>query len=339
VLLFIILLGVDKMPKISVIIPAYNVEKHIEKTLKSLINQTFYDFEAIIINDGSTDNTEKIIKDVLQDTNFQWKLINQENQGVSAARNRGIIESKGEYICFLDADDYYHQDLIREIGNLLNNAVVPADIIYWGWDKVDENKRLIDNYEKKYKYIIKSDSFLIEYMTGNIWIWTGSAAYRKKFLIENHIFFPEKIAIAEDIVFIFTALLKAKTIKCIPKSLSFYCIHADSISQKYTFKSIHTIKAMYLLEQLLEDGIQEKEIFLSKFKPQFYWNMINGLLLFDKNDYETKKKIIRLIKNESVRKVLKKQKYEKTKSKIRKFLIIYFPKFYIDFIMKLRNRG
>ena len=96
---------------------------------------------------------------------------------------------------------------------------------------------------------------------------------------------------------------------------------------------------MYLLEESLKDGSKEKEIFLNKFKPTFYWNMINGLLFFDRNDHETKKKIIRLIKNKSIRKVLKKQRPAKIRHKIRNILIIYFPRFYKDFIMKERNGG
>ena len=88
------------MPKISVIIPAYNVEKYVEKTLKSLIDQTFKDFEAIIINDGSTDNTERIIKEVLQDTKFQWKLINQESRRKFCKKQRNNRIKRGIYMLF-----------------------------------------------------------------------------------------------------------------------------------------------------------------------------------------------------------------------------------------------
>jgi glycosyltransferase involved in cell wall biosynthesis len=326
-------------PIISVIVAFYNSGERIKNSLESLKNQNNKNFEAIFINDGSTDQSLNILKTYLIECDFDYKVINKKNEGVSIARNAGIKESKGKYVYFLDADDFIDKSLIDKIINKLNNSKLAPDLIYWGWDKINEDKVIFEKYENNYKYIENTDSLLIDYMLHRIWIWTGSAAYRKNFLIENNIFFPEGVVITEDIVFIFTSLLKAKTVKCIPKSLSFYCIHDDSISHKYTFKRIHTIKAMYLLEESLKDGSKEKEIFLNKFKPTFYWNMINGLLFFDRNDHETKKKIIRLIKNKSIRKVLKKQRPAKIRHKIRNILIIYFPRFYKDFIMKERNGG
>ncbi len=139
------------MSKIAVIIPAYNVEKYIERTLRSLMKQTFKNFETIIINDGSTDNTEKIIQEVLQNANFQWKLINQENQGVSAARNRGIIESKGEYISFLDADDYYHPIFLEKMYNKTKEK--NYDVIFCNYALVTEKGKTISIRKQPKKFI------------------------------------------------------------------------------------------------------------------------------------------------------------------------------------------
>ncbi len=324
---------------ITIIVPFYNSGEYIRNSVESIKKQTSQNFEVLFINDGSTDNSKKILKELLIDSDINYKIIDKENGGVSSARNVGIIEAKGDYVFFLDSDDFIDDELIKEITNKLKNENNSPNIIYWGWDKVNKERVVLQKYEEKYTYLESSNSFLIDYMLEHFWIWTGSAAYRKNFLVENNIFFPEGVAIAEDVVFIFTSLLKTKTVKCISKSLSFYYIYDNSISQKYTFKRIHIIKAMYLLEASLKDGSKEKEIFLNKFKPTFYWNMINGLLLFDKNDYETKEKTIRLIKNKSVRKVLKKRRFAKIQDKIRKILIIYFPRFYIDFIMKGKNGG
>ena len=91
--------------KISIIIPIYNGEKFIEKCIKSIKNQTFKDFEIILVNDGSSDNSGQICDELAKNDN-RIKVIHQENLGVSEARNRGIIASKGEYICFIDCDDY-----------------------------------------------------------------------------------------------------------------------------------------------------------------------------------------------------------------------------------------
>jgi glycosyltransferase involved in cell wall biosynthesis len=96
----------------SVIIPLYNKAPYIKRALDSVLNQTFQDFEIIVVNDGSTDDSETLIREHYGD---KVKLINQPNQGVSAARNRGIKEVNFDYIAFLDADDYWHPDYLKEI--------------------------------------------------------------------------------------------------------------------------------------------------------------------------------------------------------------------------------
>ena len=97
--------------KVSVIVPVYNVEKYIKKCVESLINQEYRNFEIILINDGSVDNSGMIIDEMsLRDDRI--KVIHQKNQGVSAARNVGISFSKGEYITFVDGDDWVDKDYI-----------------------------------------------------------------------------------------------------------------------------------------------------------------------------------------------------------------------------------
>ena len=91
------------MPKISVIIPVYNVEKYLAECLTSVVNQTFKDIEIICVNDGSTDNSPKILKEFAQ-KDSRIKIINQENQGLSAARNTGLDVATGEYVSFIDSD-------------------------------------------------------------------------------------------------------------------------------------------------------------------------------------------------------------------------------------------
>ena len=103
------------MTLISVVIPLYNKEKYIKNTIESVINQDFKDFEIIIVNDGSTDHSLEIAKQFEQPG---IKIINQENQGVANARNKGVQYSNGEIIAFLDADDIWLSNHLREIYSL-----------------------------------------------------------------------------------------------------------------------------------------------------------------------------------------------------------------------------
>ncbi|MFN3692324.1 MAG: glycosyltransferase family 2 protein, partial [Fervidobacterium sp.] len=92
-------------PLVSVIIPAYNVEGYIEKTIESVLNQTYRNLEIIVVNDGSTDKTREIAYNILKNSGVNFKIIDQTNQGVSVARNVGIENASGDYIKFLDGDD------------------------------------------------------------------------------------------------------------------------------------------------------------------------------------------------------------------------------------------
>ena len=102
------------MVKISLIIPIYNEEKYLEECLDSVLNQTFTDFEIICINDGSTDSSLKILEKY-KSISDKLKVITQENRGLGHARNRGLEIAKGEYICFLDGDDWLAKEAFEKL--------------------------------------------------------------------------------------------------------------------------------------------------------------------------------------------------------------------------------
>ena len=116
-------------PAVSIIVPVHNVEAYLEKCLDSLINQTFDNYEIIIVNDGSTDRSKEIAERY-KDKYSNIVLINQEQKGVGEARNTGIEASKGEYILFVDSDDYIHRDTLKLTYN--KSIETQADIVtFW----------------------------------------------------------------------------------------------------------------------------------------------------------------------------------------------------------------
>lgn len=124
-------------PLISVIIPVYGVEKYISQCLESVINQTYKNIEVIVINDGTKDNSASIAKEYSKQ-DFRVKVYDFENSGLSAARNRGVSLAKGDYIAFLDSDDYVAPNMYEE---LINNALkTDADIVKCGYSEFIEDK-------------------------------------------------------------------------------------------------------------------------------------------------------------------------------------------------------
>lgn len=133
------------MPKISVIVPVYNTEKYIEKCLQSIINQTIQDFEIIVVDDGSTDNSANIIKEIIENNkNIQIKYYKKENGGLSDARNYGVKFATGKYISFIDSDDYIEKNLFESLEKYINDNI---DLIKFKMQTVDEKGNLIEKIE------------------------------------------------------------------------------------------------------------------------------------------------------------------------------------------------
>lgn len=187
------------MIKIDIIIPVYNKEISIKKTLKSVINQEVKFDNIIIVNDGSTDNTENVIKSLKNNyANIKINIINQENQGVSEARNTGIKFSNADYITFLDGDDELELNYLSEIKRLINkykkNVVFSAKHI--NLYSSSKNKKYQNLNKKNFKDKIIKYPLLTSSFIKNIYCASGITIARS-LLLKN--LFPKNIKIGEDI--------------------------------------------------------------------------------------------------------------------------------------------
>ena len=167
------------MPFFSVIIPLFNKEKFIEATLKSVLNQTFIDFEILIINDGSTDNSATIIEG-FDDPRISYFL--KENAGVSSARNDGIEKAQSNYISFIDADDYWYPDFLEEMFKIIQNY--PQQKAFSAAIEIETSKKVIP---ASYSIIRTNDCEIVNYFTASTKetvICTSCAVFHKSIFEE-----------------------------------------------------------------------------------------------------------------------------------------------------------
>ena len=180
--------------KFSVVIPAYNAEKFICRSVESVLNQTFEDFEVIVINDGSSDNTLKALEDICD---VRLGVINKENEGVSVARNTGINNASGEYICFLDADDEYlanHLDHLNKM--ILNNQSCGFYSTRFCMSKIDDPNDI--DMPRTSGKIIYYENFVKETLVTSEKIWTGCICVRRE-LFEKYGMFEPNVKLGEDV--------------------------------------------------------------------------------------------------------------------------------------------
>ena len=181
--------------KVSVIVPVYKVEQYISKCLDSLVNQTLEDMEIIVVNDGSPDNSEKIIKDYAKKYK-NIKYLKKENGGLSSARNFGLKHATGEYIGFVDSDDYVDKRMYQMMYEKAIEA--SADLVVCDLNYVYEDKE-----EKAYSNI-KTDTTDIKSIMNNIYPAAWNKLYKKE-LFDNEVYFKEGVWY-EDVEFIYRLL-------------------------------------------------------------------------------------------------------------------------------------
>ncbi|MBZ9570430.1 glycosyltransferase [Methanobrevibacter sp. TMH8] len=246
------------MPKISVILPVYNVEDYLKETLDSIINQTLKDIEIICIDDGSTDNSLKILEEYAE-KDKRIIVLNQENSGAGVARNKGLKISKGEYLSFLDADDIFKPEMLEKAYE--KSKKLSLDIINFGVndfkDDISNLKRVPHDMNKKRlpkKEVFNYKDFP-KYIFNTFQNWTWNKLFRKEFIEKNNIKFQE-IHRTNDLLFTSKALIKAKRISILDIPLVNYRRNENSCqSNNHLYPKDFYYAFLELKNFLIEEGI------------------------------------------------------------------------------------
>lgn len=204
----------------SVIIPVYNKAKYVSRTISSVLEQTFHEFELIIVNDGSTDNSMEIIENSLSNTKRPFKIINQRNTGVSQARNNAVPECRYEYLVFLDADDWWDRDYLKEINEQVKkfkNAAVYCSSYFIYKNRTARKAEIAVDKHFKSGYL---DYFNIYARTICMPVHTSCAVIKKDVFKELN-GFKNNLRLGEDLDLWIRIALKYKIV-LLNKPLSYY---------------------------------------------------------------------------------------------------------------------
>lgn len=241
------------MPKVSIIVPVYNVEKYVEKCIQTLINQTLKDIEIIIVNDGSTDGSERIIRDYEKKFPDMIKYYNKENGGLSDARNYGMQYSTSDYIAFLDSDDYVELDTYEKLYNKAieeNSDMVECDFI-WEYP----NKKVVDT-----GIIYSNQKEMITYARVVAW----NKLIKKSVIEEAKVRYPNGLRY-EDVEFFYKMVPFYNKVSFVKKPLIHYVQRENSISNvqnertKEIFEVLENVINYYKEKGLYDEFKEELE--------------------------------------------------------------------------------
>lgn len=319
---------------ISIIVPVYNVEPYLDKCLNSIVSQTYKNIEIIIINDGSTDNSYDICK-LYECKDNRIKLINQENKGLSDARNVGIMNSSADYITFVDSDDYISKDFVTSLYETM--LEYNADIVVCNYKKVYKNNNTKVNLKsKKNKKSIKHYSNIEaveDILSGNFYlnnvVW--NKLFKKSLFLDNDVLFPSK-KIYEDTFVMYKLFYYSNTIILLNEVLYYYLIRAGSITkQKYNTRMLDILDVLKEQKKFILDKNLDINIDLIEIKT--FIRILYSMIYSRYNGFD-KKNII-----ESIYHNRKKYYFSKNVTnfiKLKTFIILNFY-FLFEFLVKIKG--
>ena len=285
-------------PEVSVIIPCFNSSDTIIDAVDSVLKQDGHSIEILVVDDGSTDNTCNVLNEYIKNGVIYY--IKQNNKGPAAARNVGIRSSKGEYVCFLDADDLLYSNSIRDRMNVYkqypnlglvftdNKKLIRKngkDLIYRERDLLEIN--FIEDIAKKYIDIVNGDIYVLnnkiyyELILG-CFIWTGTVLIRRE-ILDDIGYFLEELRIAEDLD-LWIRICRKYDIGYLNKSTAMYVLHEGGITKNIPLYYDSTIKVCFKYINDLPMGYRnrlKKQIALYYFNKGYYYY---EKMLYDKSN-------------------------------------------------------
>lgn len=293
-------------PLVSVIIPCYGVEKYLDRCLHSVVNQTITNIEIVLVDDGSPDKVP-LMCDEWAKKDSRIKVIHKQNAGLGFARNSGLEIATGEYVAFIDSDDYVSEDMFMSL--YIEAKKIDADVVFCGYQVEDARGLWHKNNDYKDKQIIEGGE-VINYLLDMIAcapnvgierkhamsVWHG--IYRRSLIEKNNIrFMSEREVVSEDLPFHVDVLLKAQRIICIPYCYYYYCLNDSSLTATFKPEKYKCFRYLYsfLVEKL--QGVPEAILRNDRFLIGYTRSHIQHLLNSNRND---KKLLLEEIVNDTV---------------------------------------
>ena len=254
--------------KISVIIPVYNREKFIQKCLDSLLCQKNVELEIIVVDNNSKDRTSDIVKKIARN-NKNVYYFNCEKQGVSAARNYGIKKATGEYLSFVDSDDFCKPKMYEVLLNKANKS--DADIILCGIETQNENGDILPKENRKYSY--GGDDVVKKYLTWPTGVY--AKLIKRSYLEEHKIRFRENISLAEDLVFVAELVAYTESIEFVEKDYYVYVEQGDSLMHHINSRREYQIfKALGYIYGIYDKKVKLLERYYDELERIFISNLV-----------------------------------------------------------------
>lgn len=250
---------------ISIIIPIYNAEPNLKRCINSILAQTTSDWELILINDGSIDRSLAICNEYVSEDS-RIKLVNQQNRGVSCARNKGIEAAHGEYITFIDADDVIEPTYLKELYDSLGYDMVVTGFFYDDIPKIPQ----IRNMELSTKEDIIAN--LSEYLSTDFFCFPWGRMFKSSIIKNANIKFDEKLRFGEDHVFNWTYIKHTNSIKIIPKAFYHKMVENES---GIGYKNLKFEEIDYLDNRLfhIKDELEKKYNIKLNLAPQCFFHI------------------------------------------------------------------
>ena len=253
-------------PKISVIVPVYKAEKYLHRCVDSILSQTFTDFDLILVDDGSPDNCGVICDEYAQKDN-RVRVFHKENGGVSSARNLGLDKAQGEWITFVDSDDYI------EDGFLYIPDSAQDDLLIQNY-KVIEG----ENYDVKFENSIIPPTQIQEFINQNIdklWLRTPwSKFFKREIIYKNKIKFTEGVKIGEDTIFVLDYLFHINSVQFLNSANYIYINEGDNLYNKYKLSAEKAVETFHLFIERY-NRLNADSITFLHFAFMFYWSIIS----------------------------------------------------------------
>ena len=338
------------MIKISIIIPVYNASKFLKKCLDSVENQTFKDYEVILINDGSKDNSLEIIRSFQKNNFGKVNVVNKKNTGVSDCRNIGIIKAKGDFIMFVDADDFLDKDALKNYYEIITKE--DSDLLIGTWNEISENKKQLkqstpaDNFNSNVedKLGVVLNHYLKNRTGGAPW----AKLFRKSIILQNNIKFPIDLPLGEDYIFLLQVIVNIKTVSFYNKPDYYYRVDGTGAAIKYRADYFKIqLKIEKSKETIIEKSVKDPSLYIETRAIYFvkccYDSCINLFKCRNANRYSNikeicnndyTKKMVSCVNNTNLSCCMKILKYFIQR---KKYLSIYIYSLIINLLQNLKR--